>query len=204
LASFAFVQAGSAFGESPLPGDLHTLPRDAAGLVEFGIITNKGYVSFAVGGDWKVLELQTKPPVTTMLFQVPNSADEGTTNSTNCTVLSFENGVPEARAKLEGAMNKATVNSKESKYGSWSTYKSSELQEKTVYQIRAAVREFQGATVLIHASWPQLAKNPAAYDEVMDAVFRAVLDSVKCGLGPKPVRQGETFRRPTGGDKNTT
>jgi hypothetical protein len=203
-ALLALLTTGSMGGEVAVPGDLHTLARNATGLTEFGIITNKGYVSFAVGADWTVLDSKTKPPVTTMMFHIPNSANKGTTDSANCTVMSFERGAAEAKEGLERAMKKATENSKKSKYGNWSTFNSSELLAKTPYQIRAAVREFQGATVLVYAAWPQLAKNPAAYDEVMDAVFRAVLDSVKCGLGPKPVREGEVFHRPIEDEKNST
>ena len=200
----ALLPAGPMRGEPALPGDLHSLSRNATGLVEFGIITNNGYVSFAVGADWTVLDSKTKPPVTTMLFQIPNSADKDTPDSTNCTVMSFERGATEAKEGLERAMKKAAENSKKSKYGNWSTFKSSELLVKTPYQTRAAMREFQGSTVLVYAAWPQLAKNAAAYDEVMDAVFRAVLDSVKCGLGPKPVRDGEIFHRPIEGEKKST
>ncbi len=203
-ALLALSPATSFCGDPPLPGDLHSLSQSAKGLIEFGIITNKGYVSFAVIEEWKILEVQTKPPITTMLFQIPNSADEGTPDSSNCAVLSFENGEPAAMAGLQGAMKNATENSTNSTYGKWRLYISSGKQEKTSYQKCIAVREFQGATVLVVSSWPQLSKNPAAYDEVMGAVFRAVLDSVKCGLGPKPVREGEILRRPPEAKNNTT
>jgi len=185
-------------------GDLHSLPKDASGQIEFGIITNKGYVSFAVGGEWALLDVKTEPPITTMLFRIPNSADEGSPDSTSCTVMSFENGVPEAMAGLERMVSKAAAEGKKANYGKWTTFKSSGLQEKTTYQVRAAVREFQGTTVFVYSAWPQLPKNSKNYDELMDAVFRALLDTVKGGLGPKPMREGETIRRPPGGTKDAT
>ena len=186
------------------PGDLHTLIKKPEGEVEFGIITNKGYVSFTANSEWKTVEMKTKPPVTTTVFQIPNSADEGTSDSSSFVVMSFEQGVPNAKSELEFAIGSATADSKRSDYGKWSLFIASGLQGKTPYQVRTAVREFQGETILVRAEWPQLPKNAEKYDELMDAVFRALLDSVKCGLGPKPVRNGEVLRRPTDGANSTT
>src|SRR3989344_1481023 len=54
--------------------------------VELTVVTAKGYVRFTVPDEWQGLNAQTKPPLAAIAFQIPNSADDGTSHSTNVTV----------------------------------------------------------------------------------------------------------------------
>src|SRR5712664_3860071 len=66
---------------------LLTTSAFSADQVDFSLITDKGWVQFTAGGDWKVLKMDTKNPVRVALFQLPNPADEGTSDSTNASVM---------------------------------------------------------------------------------------------------------------------
>ena len=65
---------------------------------EFAIRTTKGFVRFSVPDDWRVLSVQTKPPVSVATFQVGNPADEGTPHSTNVAVSLFHIGTERGQA----------------------------------------------------------------------------------------------------------
>jgi len=60
-----------------------------AEAIELKILTTKGFVAFTVEDDWRVLSMQTKPPIAFAIFQVPNFADEGTPESTNLVISLF-------------------------------------------------------------------------------------------------------------------
>jgi len=60
--------------------------RLLANQVDLSVITNKGWVQFTVGGEWPILKLDTKSPARVALFQIPNPADKGTSDSTNVAV----------------------------------------------------------------------------------------------------------------------
>lgn len=58
-----------------------------ANEVDLSLITDKGWIQFTVGGEWKILKVDTKNPTRVALFQIPNPADEGTSDSTNASVV---------------------------------------------------------------------------------------------------------------------
>jgi hypothetical protein len=169
----------------------------AADLVDLSVITTKGYVTYTVGGDWKVLDMQTKAPKTSAIFQVRNLADEGTSDSTNLGILTFETNSPEATATFHklAAKQRADASSR-GKQGAWELFRRDAPQGKTMYHVRYAVRDVPGAHVLVTFAWPQLPRNPPGYDAQMDATLLRFLSSVKGGLGPKPRRPGEVLRHP--------
>src|SRR5437867_11668068 len=80
--------------------------RLLADQVDFSLITEKGWVQFTVGGDWKVLSMDTKTPVRVALFQIPNPADAGTSDSTNASVMLYEVDSPKASAGLNRVRQK--------------------------------------------------------------------------------------------------
>jgi hypothetical protein len=170
---------------------------DASDLVDLSVITTKGYVSYTVPGEWKVLDMQTKAPKTVGLFQIKNPADEGTQDSTNLSILTFETNSPEATATFDKMVAKRRAEkATRSSHGAWQVFSRDAMQGKTLYHAREAVRDVPGTHVLITLAWPQLQHNPPRYDAEMQTAFYALLDSVKGGLGPKPKVEGEVIRRP--------
>jgi hypothetical protein len=168
-----------------------------AGLTGLGVITTKGWVSYAVGSDWKVLSMQTKPPTTAAVFQIADPADEGTPDSTNLAIMTFESDSPQATASLNKLVRKIRSESKRTKYKEWDFYTQQAKQGQTDYMLHDGVRRVPGASVLVRLSWPHLKQNPPNYESQMETVFRSVLDSVEGGIGPKPKKEGEVYRRPS-------
>ena len=141
--------------------------------------------------------MEPKPPTTAAVFQIPNSADEGTPDSTNLVVMTFELDSPEAVAAATRVTNKMRTESKPApSHGSWQTYTKQDRQDATEYRIRDARRELADVVVTIRLAWPHLKQNPADYDEQMEKLFLLLLDGVIGELGPKPPREGEVIRRP--------
>ena len=68
--------------------------------VAMKIVTPKGYVAFTVGDDWKVVQLQSKTPVATAVYQVPNPADEKTTESTNLVLILYDLATERGRRRF--------------------------------------------------------------------------------------------------------
>jgi hypothetical protein len=173
------------------------LACSASNLVDLSVVTTKGYVTYTVGGDWKVLSMQTKAPKTAAIFQIKNSSDEGTQDSTNFCILTFETKSPEATATFEKMVAKQRLDTpRRSKHGAWQVFSHDAMQGKTLYHVRDAARDVSGAHVLIRFAWPQLPGNPPRYDGEMETTFLRLLDSVKGGLGPKPRTGGEVVRHP--------
>jgi hypothetical protein len=169
----------------------------AADLVDLSVITTKGYVTYTVGGEWKVLSMQTKAPKTAALFQIKNAADEGTQDSTTFSIVTFETNSREATATFETMAERVRAEaSARSRHGAWQVFNWDTTKGKTLYHGRNAVRDVPGAHVIVTFAWPQLARNPPRYDAEMQSTFLSILDSVKGGLGPKPRTGGEVLRHP--------
>jgi hypothetical protein len=166
-----------------------------ADLTGFGVITTKGWVSYAISSDWKVASMQTKPPTTAAVFQIPNPADEGTGDFTNIAIMTFESDSQQAMASFNNVVGKIQSQSERTKYKEWDLYAQQNKQGQTDYALRYAVRQVPGASVLIRLSWPHLKQNTRDCDSQMEALFRSLLDSVKGGIGPKPKKWGDQFYR---------
>lgn len=97
-----------------------------ANQVDFSLITEKGWVQFTVGGDWKILTMDTKNPVRGAVFQIPNPADGGGPAPTNAVVMLFELDSAQAAARYAGLRQEYTkVRNRESESG-----KSSKMNSK--------------------------------------------------------------------------
>ena len=165
-------------------------------LTDFSVITTKGYVSYTVESDWKVLSMRTQPPKTAALFQIPNPADNGTPDSTNLTLMTFERDSVEASATFTKLAGKLRSDGRHEKHKQWDVFAQEAKQDSTDYSIRDAFREVPGAFVMIRIAWPHLKQNPKDFDSRMEALFHSLLDSVSGGIGPKPKKEGEVIRRP--------
>jgi hypothetical protein len=138
--------------------------------------------------------MQTKTPKTAAIFQIKNPADEGTQESTNLCILTFETTSPKATATFEKMFAKLRVDTpKPSKHGAWRVFIHDATQGKRLYHVRDAARDVPGAHVLIRLAWPKLPRNSPRYYGEMETTFLRPLDSVKGGLGPKPRTGGEVL-----------
>jgi hypothetical protein len=174
------------------------LASSTASAVEFTIVTTSGYVRFSVPDDWRVLRMQTKPPVSTAVFQVLNPADDGTPHSTNIVVsLLHEDSEKGQRAAAIIGKPYGPTPAEVRKLNDWTIYTQTPNQQGTKYTVVDAKRSMADVVVHIRFAWPSLPNNPAGYSESMRAAMSALQDSVSGGIGPPPPRDGEIIRRPT-------
>src|SRR5438552_4813867 len=95
----------------------------AADQVGFSLITDKGWVQFTVGGEWKVLSMKTKDTVRGAAFQIPNPPHEEGAGPTNALVMLFELDSAQAAARYANVRQKYSTGSR-SRIGVWEVYKS--------------------------------------------------------------------------------
>ena len=169
--------------------------RLLANQVDLSVITNKGWVQFTVGGEWPILKLDTKSPARVALFQIPNPADKGTSDSTNVAVRLDEIDSPQASAGLK-RLQKEYAKGTKSRIGSWEVFKSDFKQGNTNYSVRVAFRDVADVHVSIVLAWPRLSKNAVRYDSEMERIFRELLNSVNGALGKYPKEKGGVLRHP--------
>jgi hypothetical protein len=167
----------------------------AATEVELSFITDKGWIRFTVGGDWKVLNMDTKNSVRFAVFQLPNPADEGTPDSTNASVTSFELDSPQASQRYAHVRQKYAKGSI-SRTGGWEIFKTDFQEGSTDYSGRVGFRDIADVHACIVFAWPHLKKNAASYDSNMEQTFQSLLNSVTGALGKYPERGGEVLRHP--------
>jgi hypothetical protein len=169
----------------------------SAHAVEFTIVTVRGYVSFAVPDEWRVLTMQTKPPVSVAAFQVFNPADAGTRHSTNVAISVFD--VESERGKQAMTIVGRRYGAQEpvvTSEGDWTVYSQQHDQGDMQYAVVDAKKQLADVVVAVRFAWPHLPNNPPQYDREMQEAFRSVLASVKGGLGRPAPREGEVIRRP--------
>jgi hypothetical protein len=176
-------------------GTLMTAAALAADQVDLSLITDKGWVQFTVGGNWKVLTMDTKNPARVALFQLPNPADEGTPDSTNAAVMLYELDSKMASARY-AKVRERYRNGARSRIGVWETFKSEVKERNTSYSGRVAYRDIADVHVCVTLAWPHLQKNAAGYDAEMEQTFLGILKSVNGALGKFPKEKGGVLRRP--------
>src|SRR5262249_23100568 len=109
----------------------------AADLIDLSVITTKGYVTYTVAGEWKVLSMQTKAPKTAALSRIRNPHDEGTHDSTTFCILTFETESPEATATFRKMLEKRRAEaSLNSRHGVWRVFGWDAIEGKTLYHGR--------------------------------------------------------------------
>jgi hypothetical protein len=177
-------------------GDVVVLQANPSPNVRFTIITTKGYVGFSVPKDWRVLSLQSKPPVAAAAFLAPNSADEGTHDSTNVAITLIQPNTDQGKSALSRVGKSYEGDVVASSRSGWECYSQSTHQKKTTYTILDAKKSVADVIVSVRVAWPRLPKNPLSYDSDMKAVFESLLDAIDGNLGSYPIKPGEVVRRP--------
>jgi hypothetical protein len=166
--------------------------------VEMKIVTTTGFVAFTVGDNWSVQSMQSRMPIAAGVFQIPNSADNGTKDSTNLIVMLFQADSDKAREKFESPIKQYGAVAPESvPFDEWIIYRQVAKQGDTIYSILDAKRKaVADVSVSVRLAWPHLGPNSDAYGVEMESLFRAFLKSVRGGVGTYVPRDGEVIRRP--------
>ena len=171
---------------------LLTFPVVAA---ELKIVTPKGYVAFTVEDHWPVLNMQTKLPVTASVFQIPNNADKGTSDSTNLAINIYDPKSTQAKQALtkvgKQLGTKAPV---VEQYDNWTLYWQEPAQGGTTYTLVDAKRSFENYIISVRLAWPHLRSNPTGYDKQMYQTLRTVLSHIRVHTGPVTPGKDEVIR----------
>jgi hypothetical protein len=162
------------------------------------IVTKGGSVAFTVGDDWSVIAMQSKLPIATAGFQIPNSSDEGTSESTNLALLLYDLSTERGRTAFDIPIKQyGTEAPKIEHFGEWAVYRQEALHGIMRYTIIDAKRSnVADVSVSARLAWPHLESNPKTYDSQMEFVFLTFLGSVRGELGQYSPRQNEVVRRP--------
>lgn len=169
----------------------------AASAVELTVVTERGYVRFTVPDEWKLLKTQTKPPVSSLVFQVENPADAGTPHSTNVAV-SLMNTNTEAGKSAASRIGRqhGPVAPKVVTEEGWTVYSQNATQNGAQYAIVDATRNVADVVVFIRFAWPELSGNAPNYSASLLATMQSMQASMSGGMGVPPERPGEVIRRP--------
>ena len=153
--------------------------------IELHMPTPKGFVAYAVEGDWPVLSMQMQLPVAAAAFRIPNAADAGTTDSTNLAIVLYDLQSAEGRTAFKTPVKQyAPQVPKAQVKGAWTVYRQEASQEGTFYTILDAKRKgVADVSVSVRMAWPHRASNPPDYDVEMEAQFWSFLQSIRGARG---------------------
>jgi hypothetical protein len=154
----------------------------ATGYVDFTIFDR---IKFSVPGDWPVLVSNSGAEKTVFAFQIPNAADEGTSDSSNLSIISSFLKNDRDREDFEKKGSNRDQDAKQRKLvEGWLCGSFSAMQRSTEYVVWDCYRAVGDCGVHVRLAWPHLPKNPTDYDNRMEAVLSDFLTSV--GPSKKP------------------
>ena len=147
--------------------------------------TPKGFVAYAVEGDWPVLSMQMQLPVAAAAFRIPNAADAGTTDSTNLAIVLYDLQSAEGRTAFKTPVKQYSPQAPQAQVkGPWTVYRQEAIQEGTYYTILDAKRKgVADVSVSVRMAWPHRESNPSGYDADMEARFWSFLQSIRGARG---------------------
>lgn len=196
VAILLFTSLPMTAGNIPDVGDVAVSQANTSPNVRFTIMTSKGYVGFSVPKDWRVISVQSKPPVASAVFLAPNSADAGKPDSTNVAISLIQPDTEEGKSALNRVGKSYEGEVEASSQSGWECYSQSAHQKKTTYTILDAKKSVADVIVSVRVAWPHLPKNPPNYDPDMKAIFESLLNAIDGELGSYQVKPGEVVRRP--------
>lgn len=170
----------------------------ASAAVEMNIVTNKGFVAFAVGDDWVVISMQSRLPIAAAAFQIPNPADHGTADSTNLALMLYDKRSKRARALFDAPVTEpGSLSFRTEHVADWAVCRQDVLQGSTRYTILDAKRAgIADVLVKVRLAWPRLESNSETYDADMESTFRNFLASIRGTKGEYVPPPDATVRRP--------
>jgi len=150
----------------------------AQDLVDFTIVDR---VQFSVPGNWPVITSKSTNEKTVFAFQIPNAADEGTSDSSNLSIIAMDLKIAEARDAFQKQVSTHGQNAEEKKIvEGWgcSTFSAIQHSTQTRYVIWDCRRTVADCGVSVRLAWPHLPKNPPDYDTQMEIVLSNFLTSI--------------------------
>jgi hypothetical protein len=170
----------------------------AAAETTMTVITSTGSVSFVADDNWPVLKMQTKLPVATVAFQLPNAGDANTDHSTNLVLQLFDRHSEEGKRSYAAPQAvSGGSNRQERQWEGWTIVRHDAQQLGIHYTVFDASRPDIGdVSGRVRLAWPSLSSNARSYDDDVQARFRNFLKSIHAGKGNRIPEAGEVIRRP--------
>ena len=163
---------------------------------EFKFLTDNGWVQFEVVDEWPVNVMQTKPPIARMVFQIPNSADEGLLYSTNISLSFISTNSSEAGQLIESfGVTLGEEEPNQDEYNGWTIMTQLANENGAIYTIVDALKPMSDLTVMVRIAWPNLANNTPNYSITMYSTYLSVLDSIEVNVGEYETKPGERWLR---------
>ena len=166
----------------------------AQDLVDFTIVDR---VQFSVPGKWPVIASKSTSEKTVFAFEIPNAADNGTSDSSNLSIIATNLKSAQDRDAFQTQAPGADHDALETKLvEGWlcSTFSATQRSTQVQYVIWDCRRIIADCGLSVRVAWPHLPKNPPDYDMQMEMVLSSFLTSV----GPfKGVPKSGVLRRPT-------
>jgi hypothetical protein len=165
----------------------------ATDVVDFTIVDR---VQFSVPGDWPVIASKSTSEKTVFAFQIPNAADEGTSDSSNLSIIATDLKTAQDRDAFQNQASGADHNAQEKNLvEGWgcSTFSAIQHSTQAQYIIWDCRRVIADCGISVRLASPHLPKNPSDYDKQMETVLSNFLTSV----GPfKGVPKSGVLRHP--------
>ena len=182
-------------GDTPQPGDLAIL-QAPDGHTEVTLITPGGHVGF-VPGDWAMNGVHGALPAQTFEFQIPDTADRNTDDSSNISIAFYQPDTRQARdaqAQFGKSLEPAGRPKKET-YKGWTIYTQSIVAKGTPYTLIDAEAREADVDVIVKLNWPHLPGQPGTHNADMRVMLLKTLDSMTAGTGAYALRAGEQLRK---------
>jgi hypothetical protein len=155
-----------------------TASAQSTDLVDLTIV---GRVQFSVPGDWPVIADKSTSEKTIFAFQIPNAADEGTSDSSNLSITATDLKSAEDRDIFQKQAPSANQTAQEKdlvKDWECSTFSATQRSTQTEYVIWDCRRLIADCGIFVRIAWPHLQKNPPDYDKQMQLVLSSFLTHV--------------------------
>jgi len=148
----------------------------ASDLVDFTVVDR---IQFSVPPEWPVIANKSTSEKTVFAFQIPNSADEGTPDSSNLSITAADLKTAQDKDAFRTQAPRTDNDAHEkSLVEGWTCSTFSASQRSTKYEIRDCRRIIADCGVSVRIAWPHLPKNPADYDNEMEMTLSNFLTSV--------------------------
>jgi hypothetical protein len=154
----------------------HASALHADNVVTFAIF---GRVQFSVPPNWPVVSSKSGPTKTIFAFQIPNSADKHTPDSTNLAIIAYYLGDADAKAEYEKKKLPQDPKAQPKEITKdWNCTSFEAMQKATQYTVVDCSRTVEPCGVYVRLAWPHLKKNAPDYDAKIQATLVEILESV--------------------------
>jgi hypothetical protein len=150
----------------------------ATDVVDFTIVDR---VQFSVPADWPVISSKSTSEKTVFAFQIPNAADNGTSDSSNLSIIATDLKTAQDRDAFQKQTSNPDQKAQEKHLvEGWgcSTFTATQHSTQTQYVIWDCRRIIADCGVAVRIAYPHLPKNPNDYDKQMETILSNFLTNV--------------------------